>query len=186
MGLPCWVDVTLNSSLMIWLDSNFARVFLNQDVAASSPQPQPIDDIAGVRAVPWDDSPPRAVQVVCKHGAIDLMPLLCACRKRQERRCNPPFSPRLIQIRTRRWGLHERQSHGADMLASTRLSILASEFREIAPHGELGRSPEPPTSRVVLLRKERNPSSRATHQCRIPVEIGFEPNALELTPFACL
>ena len=29
----------------------------------SSPQPQPIDDIAGVRAVPWDDSAPRAVQV---------------------------------------------------------------------------------------------------------------------------
>ena len=54
----------------------------------SSPQPQPIDDIAGVRAVPWDDSPPRAVQVVFRHRAIDLMPLLC--RKRQERRCNPP------------------------------------------------------------------------------------------------
>jgi hypothetical protein len=49
---------------MIWLDSNFARVFLNQDVEASSPQPQPIDDIAGMagmRAAPWDDSPPRAV-----------------------------------------------------------------------------------------------------------------------------
>ena len=40
------------------------------------------------------DSPPRAVQVVFRHGAIDLMPLLC--RNRQERRCNPPFSPWLI------------------------------------------------------------------------------------------
>ena len=45
---------------------------------------------------------------------------------------------------------------------------------------------EPPTSRVVLLRKERNPSSQVTHYCRVPVEIGFEPDALELTPFACL
>ena len=59
----------------------------------TSPQPQPIDDIAGMRAVPWDDSAPRAVQVVFRHGAIDLMPLLCG--KRQERRCNPPFSTRM-------------------------------------------------------------------------------------------
>ena len=56
------------------------------------PQPQPIDDIAGVRAAPWDNSAPRAVQVVCRHGALDLMPRLR--RNRQERRCNPPFSPR--------------------------------------------------------------------------------------------
>ena len=91
-------------------DSNSARVFLNQDVEVSLPQPQPIDDIAGMQAAPWDDSAPRAVQVVFRHGALDLMPLLC--QSRQERRCNPPFSPRLIQIRTRRWGLHERQSHG--------------------------------------------------------------------------
>ena len=53
--------------------SNFARVFLNQDVAVSSPEPQPIDDIAGMRATQWDDSPPRAVQVVFRHGATDLM-----------------------------------------------------------------------------------------------------------------
>jgi hypothetical protein len=58
-------------------NSNFARVFLNQDVEVSSPQPQPIDDIASMRAVPWGDSGPRAVQVVCRHGVIDLMPLLC-------------------------------------------------------------------------------------------------------------
>ena len=64
----------------------------------SSPQPQPIDDIAGMRAVPWDDSPPRAVQVVCRHGAIDLMPLLC--RNRQERRCNPPFSTRMSMVKS--------------------------------------------------------------------------------------
>ena len=90
------MDVTLNSSLMIWLDSNFARVFLNQDVRVSSPQPQPIDDVAGVRAAPWDDSAPRAVQVVSRHRArraIDLMPLLY--RTCQERRCNPPFSTRM-------------------------------------------------------------------------------------------
>ena len=122
MGVPCWVNDALNSSLMIWLDSNFARVFLNQDVEVSSPQPQPIDDIAGVQAAPWVDSAPRAVQVVSRHGAIDLMSLLC--RNRQERRCNPPFSPRLIQIRTRRWGLHERQSNGAQMVITTPLVIF--------------------------------------------------------------
>jgi hypothetical protein len=59
----------------------------------SSPQPQPIDGIAGAQAALWDDSAPRAVQVVSRHGAIDLMPLLC--RNRQERRCNPPFSTRM-------------------------------------------------------------------------------------------
>ena len=136
-------------------NSNFARVFLNQDAEVSSPQPQPIDGIAGMRAAPWDDSTPHAVQVVSKHRVIDLMPLLC--RNRQERRCNPPFSPRLIQINTRRWRLHERQSHGADMLAGAHLSILASDFSEIAPHGELGRSPERPIGRVVLLRQEQSP-----------------------------
>ena len=103
MGVPCWVDVTLNSSLMIWLDSNFARVFLNQDVGVSSPQPQPIDDIAGMRAAPWDDSPPRAVQVVSRHGALDLVPLLC--RNRQERRCNPPFSDQNAQRYRQRGGV---------------------------------------------------------------------------------
>ena len=136
MGVPCWVNDALNSSLVIWLDSNFARVFLNQNVGVISPQPQPIDDIAGVRAAPWDNSAPRAVQVVFRRGVLDLVPLLC--RNRQKRRCNPPFSPRLIQINTRRWELHELQSHGADMLASTRLSILSSEFREVAPRVELG------------------------------------------------
>ena len=60
-------------------NSNFARVFLNQDVEVSSPQPQPIDDVAGVRAAPWDDSAPRAVQVISRHRAIDLIPLLCSC-----------------------------------------------------------------------------------------------------------
>ena len=64
--------------------------------------------------------------------------------------------------------------------------VSTNENREIAPHVELGRSPEPPISRVVLLRKERNPSSQAAHHCRVPEKIGFEPNALELTPIACL
>ena len=98
MGVPCWMNDALNSSLMIWLDSNLARVFLNQDVRVSSPQPQPIGDVAGVRAAPWDDSAPRAVKVVFRHGAIDLMPLLY--RKRQERRCNPPFSTRMSMLKS--------------------------------------------------------------------------------------
>ena len=93
MGVPCWVNDAVNSSLMIWFDSNYARVCLNQDVRVSSPQPQPIDGIAGAQAALWDDSGTRAVQVVFRHGAIDLMPLLC--RNRQERRCNPPFSMRM-------------------------------------------------------------------------------------------
>ena len=84
-------------------NSNFARVFLNQDVEVSSLQPQPIDDIAGMRAAPWDDSPPRAVQVVCKHRDIDLMPLLC--RNHQERRCNPPFSDQNAQRYRQRRGV---------------------------------------------------------------------------------
>ena len=185
MGVPCWVDVTLNSSLMIWLDSNFARVFLNQDVGVSSPQPQPIDDIAGVRAAPWDDSPPRAVQVVSRHGALDLMPLLC--RNRQERRCNPPFSTRMSRLKScaasGKWsaaseahslcGCVPRDSYDQNArIHSSCLCLTAASSLE--------------SRWLRLLRKERNPSSRATHHCRVPVEIGFEPNALELTPFACL
>ena len=96
MGVPRWVD---DADLMhMSSNSNFARVFLNQDVEVSSPQPQPIDDIAGMRAAPWDDSPPRAVQVVSRHRAIDLVPLLC--RNRQERRCNPPFSTRMSRLKS--------------------------------------------------------------------------------------
>ena len=45
-------------------NSNFARVFLNRDAEVSSYHPRPIGDIADVRATPWDDSAPRAVQVV--------------------------------------------------------------------------------------------------------------------------
>ena len=150
----------------------------------SSPQPQPIDDIAGVRAAPWDDSAPRAVQVVSRHGAIDLMPLLC--RNRQERRCNPPFSPRLHSNQNSSMGIARAAESRRRHANEHPLVMLGLLCRKIAPHVELGCSPEPPTSRVVLLRKERNPSSQATHHCRVPVEIGFEPNALELTPFACL
>ena len=72
---------------------------LFEDVEVTSP---PIDDIAGMRAAPWDDSAPRAVQVVSRHRAIDLMPLLC--RNRQERRCTPPFSELATQVVFRRWG----------------------------------------------------------------------------------
>ena len=151
------MDVTLNSSLMIWLDSNFARVFLNQDVGVSSPQPQPIDDIAGVRAAPWDDSAPRAVQVVFRHGAIDLMPLLC--RNRQERRCNPPFSTRMSMRKTSSLAASGQQPVKRIRFVAAFHVNCSRDFREIAPHVELGRSPEPPISRVVLLRKERNPSS---------------------------
>ena len=100
MGVPCWVDVTH----LMHMSCNSNARFLNQDVAVTSPQPQPIDDIAGAQAAPWDDSAPRAVQVVFRHGAIDLMPLLC--RNRQERRCNPPFSPRLHSKYSQRQGLH--------------------------------------------------------------------------------
>jgi hypothetical protein len=67
-------------------------------MSGESPQPQPIDDIAGVRAAPWDNSAPRAVQVVFRRDALDLMPLLC--RNRQERRCNPPFSTRKSMLKS--------------------------------------------------------------------------------------
>ena len=99
VGWMSRLKFALNSSLTIWLDSNFARIFLNQDVGVNSPQPQPIDGIAGAQAAPWVDSAPRAMQVVFRHDAIDMtLPL---CRNRQERGCNPPFSRRLIQITTR-------------------------------------------------------------------------------------
>ena len=164
---------------------NSAHVFLNQDVEVSSPQPQPIDDIAGMRAAPWDDSPPRAVQVVFRHRALDLMPLLC--RNRQERRCNPPFpnqnaqryrQRRGVRFTPKRW--YQQDDHRmtktferAEWAISASCSCLpaASSLKSRWPR---------------LPRKERNPSSTATHHCRVPVEIEVEPNALELTPFACL
>ena len=57
MGVPCWVDVKLNSSLIISFEKLCSRL-LNRDVGVGSSQPQPIDDIADVRAAPWDDSAP--------------------------------------------------------------------------------------------------------------------------------
>ena len=114
-------------------NNNFARVFLNQDVAVSSPEPQPIDDMAGMRAVPWDDSPPRAVQVVFRHGAIDLMPLLC--RNRQERRCNPPFSDqdaqsnrqqRGVQFAPKRWH-HQDENRATKTFTERNAQILRAQ-----------------------------------------------------------
>ena len=52
------------------------RIKLNQDVVVRSPLPEPIDDAAGMRAAPQSRGGSRAVQVVSRHGAIDLMPLL--------------------------------------------------------------------------------------------------------------
>ena len=166
-------------------NSNFARVFLNQDVEVSSPQPQPIDDIAGMRATPWDDSPPRAVQVVSRHRAIDLMPLLC--RNRQERRCNPPFSDQNAQRYRQRGGVRftPKRWYQQDVHRMTETSYGA-EWAISASCSCLPAASSLKSRWLRLLRKERNPSSRATHHCRVPVEIGFEPNALELTPFACL
>ena len=137
MGVPCWVDVTLNSLLMIWLDSNFARVLLNQDVGVTSPQPQPIDDVAGVRAAPWDDSVPRAVQVVSRHRAIDLMPLLY--RTRQERRCNPPFSTRMSMLKSCAASGKRSAASEAHSLCGCVPREPWQDFCEIAPHVELGR-----------------------------------------------
>ena len=188
MGVPCWVNDALNSSLMIWLDSNFARVFLNQDVEVSSPQPQPIDDIAGMRAAPRDDSQPRAVPVVSRHRALDLMPLLC--RNRQKRRCNPPFSELTTQVVSRQWGMHERQSHGAQMVITTPL-VIFFELNVARTHLTLSLVVHPSLRPVELCRFERSgtlraTSSRTTHHCSTPEKIGFDPNALELTPIACL
>ena len=137
MGVPCWVNVTLNSSLMIFLIDNVARVFLKQDVGVSSPQPQPNDGIAGVRAVPWDDSAPRAVQVVSRHRTIGLMPLLC--RKRQERRCTPRSSRGSLCLTVVPLAASGQQAvkKGASWLRST--WICKAETREIAPRVELGR-----------------------------------------------
>ena len=66
---------------------------LNSWLVVWSPRPERIDNVAGMRTAPRDNSAPCTVQVVCRHGALDLMPPLCP--NRQERRFNPPFSPRL-------------------------------------------------------------------------------------------
>ena len=70
----------------------FSR-FLNSWLVVWSPRPERIDNVAGMRTAPRDNSAPCTVQVVCRHGALDLMPPLCP--NRQERRFNPPFSTRM-------------------------------------------------------------------------------------------
>ena len=47
--------------------------FSNQDVVVSSPQPEPIDDIAGMRPAPPGREAPCDVQVRYRYGARDLM-----------------------------------------------------------------------------------------------------------------
>ena len=166
-------------------NNNFARVFLNQDVKVSSRQPQPIDDIVGMRAVPWDDSPPRDVQVASRHRVIDLMPLLC--QSRQKRRCNPQFSDQNAQRYRQRGGVRftPKQWYQQNVHRMTDISNRA-EWANSASYSCLPAASSLKSRWRRLLRKQRNPSSRATHHCRVPVEIGFEPNALELTLFACL
>ena len=47
--------------------------FSNQDVVVSSPQPEPIDDIAGMRPAPPGREAPCDVQLRYRYGARDLM-----------------------------------------------------------------------------------------------------------------
>ena len=118
-------------------NSHFARVFLNQDVRVSSTQPQPIDDNADVRAAPWDDSLPRAVQVVSRHRAIDLMPLLY--RTRQERRRNPLFSTRVTMLKSCAASSNRSAASETHSLCGCVSREPWQVFCEIAPHVELGR-----------------------------------------------
>ena len=76
--------------------SLFFSRFLNSWLVVWSPRPERIDNVAGMRTAPRDNSAPCTVQVVCRHGALDLMPPLCP--NRQERRCNPPFSTRMSRL----------------------------------------------------------------------------------------
>ena len=73
--------------------SLFFFTVLNSWLVVWSPRPERIDNVAGMRTAPRDNSAPCTVQVVCRHGALDLMPPLCP--NRQERRFNPPFSTRM-------------------------------------------------------------------------------------------
>ena len=71
---------------------------LNSWLVVWSPRPERIDNVAGMRTAPRHNSAPCTVQVVCRHGALDLMPPLCP--NRQERRCNPPFSTRMSRLKS--------------------------------------------------------------------------------------
>ena len=143
-----------------------------------------------MRAIPWDDSPPRAVQVVFRHGAIVLMagsvmPLLC--RNRPERRCNPPFShqdaqsnrqQRGVRFAPKRW--HQQDEHRATQTFTERNAQIlraAPVWLQPAALNRVG-SGCFETSETIQARPLMN-------HCRVSEENGFEPNALELTPITC-
>ena len=96
-SVPTSAHTQLNSVFRISLTLSkkvaFFSRFLNSWLVVWSPRPERIDNVAGMRTAPRDNSAPCTVQVVCRHGALDLMPPLCP--NRQERRFNPPFSTRM-------------------------------------------------------------------------------------------
>ena len=95
-SMPTSAHTQLNSVFRISVIVSKKVAFfslLNSWLVVWSPRPERIDNVAGMRTAPRDNSAPCTVQVVCRHGALDLMPPLCP--NRQERRFNPPFSTRM-------------------------------------------------------------------------------------------
>ena len=167
------------------VESSFFLTVLNSWLVVWSPRPERIDNVAGMRTAPRHNSAPCTVQVVCRHGALDLMPPLCP--NRQERRCNPPFSTRMSRLKScAASGKWSAASEAHSLCGCVPRGSYRSECANPLSCLCLTAASSLELRWLRLLRKERNPSSRATHHCRVPVEIGFEPNALELTPFACL
>ena len=104
-SIPTSAYTQLNSCISVrqshfqkkW-ESSFFSHGLNSWLVVWSPRPERIDNVAGMRTAPRHNSAPCTVQVVCRHGALDLMPPLCA--NRQERRFNPPFSTRMSRLKS--------------------------------------------------------------------------------------
>jgi hypothetical protein len=104
-SIPTSAYTQLNSCISLrqshFQKKTFGQLFftvLNSWLVVWSPRPERIDNVAGMRTAPRHNSAPCTVQVVCRHGALDLMPPLCP--NRQERRCNPPFSTRMSRLKS--------------------------------------------------------------------------------------
>ena len=137
----------------------------------SSPQPQPLQSMVLLVCEPC-----RGVtchHVLCR-WSLDTVLL---CRNRQERRCNPPFSPRLHPNQHSSMGIanHAKAMVPAGWPSDGR-DFLTSRMRESCELLLLASSLKSRWLRV--LRKERNSSSRALTTAGAPR--GLDSNQMHL------
>jgi len=136
-----------------------------------------IDGVAGVRAVPWGHLPPRAVQVVFRHGAA--LPKSSGTTVQPPVLTSAPPKPTLVD-----GDCEPRQSDGASRVAIGWQRLSNEQNARI-----LRATPACLQPQIALAQgasKGAKLFEPGSNHCRGPAGTRFEPNALGLAPIARL